>query len=284
MTYFPGQPPCHGDTTPTRKTHQGRAIAALAGVAGPLVLSGCVQGPLSTLDPASEVTRSVATLWWSMAAGTGIILLLMVGLAALALRRNPPYASGCKGVLMLLIGGGLVLPSVVILALLAFGLRLDQAQWPPGIQAEAAEAFHADVIAHQWWWEARYPAADGQVSQAGRGGGSAPHPVDGAVGQAHDTLRTVNVLHVPAGVPIHLRIMASDVIHGFWVPRLAGKLDAVPGKVNRIRLMVEEPGEYAGVCAEYCGDGHTHMRFTVIAHPAEEFASRLADLARSSDE
>ena len=279
MTYCPGQPPCHGDTALPLEPHRGRSIAALASSAGPLILSGCVQGPLSTLDPASEVTRSVAALWWSMAAGTGIIFLLMVGLAALALRRNPPYAPGRKGVLVLLIGGGLVLPSVVILALLAFGLRLDQVQWPPGVQAEAAEAFHADVIAHQWWWEARYPAADGQVPEEGRADGTAPDLDNGEDKQVHETLRTVNVLHVPVGVPIHLRIMASDVIHGFWVPRLAGKLDAVPGKVNRIRLMVEEPGEYAGVCAEYCGVGHTHMRFTVIAHPAEDFASRLADLA-----
>jgi len=248
-------------------------------------LSGCVQGPLSTLDPASDVTRSVAALWWTMAAGTGVVLLLMVGLAVLAMRRNPPRAPGARGVRLLLVAGGLMLPGAVIAALLAFGLRLDEAQWPPGVRAEAERAFHVDVIAHQWWWEARYPGvpAAGPVEAAARAvlpRGEAP---PGEEGEAADgSLRTVNVLHVPAGVPIHVRLMATDVIHGFWVPRIAGKLDAVPGRVNRIRLMVDEPGEYAGVCAEYCGDGHSHMRFTVIAHSPDELQGRLAELGKGA--
>ena len=222
--------------------------------------AGCVESvrsPLSTLDPAADVTRSVALLWWSMAAGTGLILLLMVGLAMLALRQQPPRAPGERGVRLLLILGGLVLPTTVIIALLAFGLRLDQAQWPPGTRAEAAEAFHVDVIAHQWWWEARYPGLEADMADPG-----AP-PTEG-----HEAPRTVNVLHVPAGVPVHLRIMSADVIHSFWVPRVSGKLDAVPGRVNQLRLVVDEPGEYAGVCAEYCGVGHAHMPFTLVAHPS----------------
>lgn len=221
-----------------------------------------MQGPLSALDPASAVTRSVATLWWVMAAGTGVILLLMVGLAIWAVHRSPPQDKDRKGVRLLLVLGGLVLPGTVIAALLVAGLRLDQAQWPPGVRAEADQAFQVDIVAHQWWWEVRYP-------------GATAGPDDGTV------RTTVNVLHVPAGVPIHVRIMSTDVIHGFWVPRIAGKLDAVPGRVNRIRLMVDEPGEYAGVCAEFCGDGHAGMRFTLIAHPPEQFAARLAELAEA---
>lgn len=280
----PGQPPCRGETgsswrarLPVGAGKVMRAGSAACAACAFLALSGCVQGPLSALDPASQVTRSVAALWWSMAAGTGIILLLMLGLAVVALRCNPPRAPGRRGVLALLVGGGLMLPGVVIVALLAFGLRLDQAQWPPGAQAEAARAFHVDVVAHQWWWEARYPDVGGETARAGAGAADTAQAA--ANGGGYGALRTVNVLHVPAGVPIHLRIMATDVIHGFWVPRVAGKLDAVPGKVNRIRLMVDEPGEYAGVCAEYCGDGHAHMRFTVVAHPPEELPRLLTELA-----
>lgn len=222
-------------------------------------LSGCeqIQGPLSALAPASDVTRSVAALWWSMAIGTGVILLLMVLLAAIALRRNPPHAPGRRGVRIMLIAGGLCLPTAAIVALLTFGLRLDEAQWPPSTRAEAATAFHVDIIAHQWWWEARYP------------------------GQSQE-LSTTNVVHVPAGVPVHLRIMATDVIHGFWVPRIAGKLDAVPGQVNQLRLFIDDPGEYAGVCAEYCGDGHAGMRFTLIAHAQHELPEVLARLAKEN--
>jgi len=242
----------------------GRRISLIACLA---TLAGCVQSPLSTMAPASEVTRSVALLWWSMAAGTGVILLLMIGLAVLALRRAPPRAPDARGIRWLLVAGGLVLPASVIIALLAFSLRLEQAQWPPGVRAEASHAFHVDVIAHQWWWEVRYPGleADAPVAPAAvpvLPGREAPTPVSAP--------RTVNVVHVPAGVPVHLRIMASDVIHGFWVPRVSGKLDAVPGRVNRLRVMVDEPGEYAGVCAEYCGEGHASMPFRLVAHAADD--------------
>ena len=255
-----------------------RRRSLLAFMASVPLLAGCIETPLSTMAPASEVTRSVATLWWTMAAGTGVILLLMVVLAAIALRRNPPQSPGRRGMRALLVGGGLVLPSVVIISLLSYGLRWDEAQWPSITRSEAAQAFHVDVIGHRWWWEVRYPGleADQFVQPAampvipdkeappGGPGGRAP--------------RTVNVVHVPAGVPIHVRLMSSDVIHAFWVPRLSGKLDAVPGKVNRLRLMVDEPGEYSGACAEFCGEGHAHMHFKLIAHAAEDMEQVLVSL------
>ena len=222
-----------------------------------------------------------------MAIGTGVVLLLMVILAAIALRHNPPQAPGERGIRRLLIAGGLVLPVSVIVALLAYSLRLDEAQWPSITRAEAANAFHVDIIAHRWFWEARYPGVPAGEEVPPLRSPVLPRnsialgdtPVSG---QGIDTLRTINILHVPAGVPIHVRIMASDVIHSFWVPRVAGKLDAVPGKVNQLRLMFDEPGEYAGVCAEYCGDGHTSMMFTVIAYPPEDLQAALAALPKEN--
>lgn len=249
----------------------------------PLV-TACVKSPLSTLDPASEVTRSVASLWWTMAAGTGLILLLMVALAGWAVLKNPPQAPGRKGVRILLVSGGLLLPTVVITALLTFGLRLDEAQWPSITRGEAADAFHVDVIAHQWWWEVRYPGlrAKAQVLPAPPPVVSADdHPVSG-MGDLAQAPRTINLMHVPAGVPIHVRLMSSDVIHGFWVPRISGKLDAVPGKVNRLRMFVDTPGEYAGVCAEFCGDGHTYMPFMLVAHPPEAMQEILTSMQEGS--
>lgn len=241
-----------------------RAVALLGGVP---MLAGCLHGPLSTLDPASAVTRSVATLWWVMAAGTGFILIAMLALGVWAvLRSRHVEASAPRSAPWLLIGGGLVLPGAVIAALLAYGLRLDEVQWPPGARAEAQQAFHVDLVAHRWWWEARYPGAAG----GGKHGA-------GVASESRGMLRTVNAVYVPAGVPVHLRIFSTDVIHGFWVPRIAGKLDAVPGRINRIRLLVEAPGEYAGICAEYCGEGHAHMQFTLIALAPAELSRRLAE-------
>ena len=203
------------------------------------------------LNPASEVARSVTALWWSMAAGTGIILVLMVVLGVVAVRWNPPRSPGWRGVRVLLIAGGLLLPGGVIAALLVFGLRLDEAQWPPGARTEAPQAFHVDVTARQWQWDVQYPGLEGM-----------PH--------------TLNVVHVPAGAPVHLRIMSSDVIHGFWVPSVSGKLDAVPGRVNRLRLLIDTPGEYLGRCAEYCGTGHAHMPFKLVVHQPDDEAGLLA--------
>lgn len=235
---------------PSCRNRLGRCLGSIAAVPA---LGGCIDMPLSTLAPASDVTRSVATLWWVMAGGTGAVLLLMITLAILAVRRHPPHAPGRRGIMVLLVAGGLFLPAATITALLAFSLRLEEAQWPASTRSEASEAFVVDVVAHRWWWEFRYP-------------------------QLNEQARTVNEIHVPAGVPIHLRLMSTDVIHAFWVPRVAGKLDAVPGKVNRLRIKVDEPGEYAGVCAEFCGEGHALMPFTLIAHEAGEMASVLAEI------
>lgn len=230
---------------------RGALVAALV-----LLQTGCIEGPLSALAPASSVARSVAALWWAMAAGSGVILACMVALAWWAVRSRPEGAGARRGMRRLLIGGGLLLPGSVIAALLVFGLRMDEAQWPSVTRSEAARAFHVDIVAHRWWWEARYPATEAGAAR-----------------------RSVNVLYVPAGVPVHLDIRASDVIHAFWVPRIAGKLDAVPGRVNRLRLLVDEPGEYAGICAEYCGEGHAQMRFTLIVLEPDALQKRLAEAA-----
>lgn len=255
----------------------GRRASGIAVLAGSLTLSGCVRGPLSTLQPASEVAQSVATLWWVMAAGTGVVLVFMVMLAILAVLRHPPHAPKERGIRMLLVGGGIALPTTVIAALLIASLRLDHAQWPPYVRGEAAGAFHVDLIAHRWWWEVRYPgfSADRDVPRM------EPPVVPQGEGLAlSDALRSINIVHIPAGVPVHLRIMSADVIHAFWVPRVAGKLDAVPGKVNRLRLKVDAPGEYAGVCAEYCGEGHAMMPFTLVAHTPETLEAAFEALRK----
>ncbi len=87
---------------------------------------------------------------------------------------------------------------------------------------------------------------------------------------------TKNVLHLPAGTPVDIEVTSVDVIHAFWVPRLAGKIDAVPGHVNRLRIQADQPGRYEALCNEFCGVGHAGMRFTVIAHRPEEFSAALA--------
>src|SRR3546814_9016079 len=82
-----------------------------------------------------------------------------------------------------------------------------------------------------------------------------------------------NELHIPVGEPVALELESNDVIHSFWVPRLSGKLDMVPGRRNVMRIQADKPGVYGGQCAEYCGGPHALMGFVVVAHRPRDFAA-----------
>lgn len=231
-----------------------------AGVAGslPLVLGGCgewITAPLSSLDPAGPGAAPIATLWWVMFWASLAITAFMVMLGLLVALRNAPESRTVPARL-LLVGGGLVFPLVVVTALLVYGLPAGQALLAV---PDEAGAIRIDVNAHRWWWQVRYRDS---------GGG--------------EPLHDANEIHVPTGRPVHIHITTSDVIHAFWVPRLGGKLDAIPGITNVLRLSADRAGIYRGQCAEFCGDQHARMGFTVEAHDEEAWKTRLALLRRRS--
>ncbi|MCP4497765.1 MAG: cytochrome c oxidase subunit II, partial [Phycisphaeraceae bacterium] len=118
------------------------------------------------------------------------------------------------------------------------------------ITSPPEDAVEVIAIGHQWWWEFRYPDEAGEVV-------------------------TANEMHVPAGRPIWLRLESADVIHSFWVPRLAGKMDLVPGHTNYTWFEAERAGIYLGQCAEYCGTQHAHMLIRVYADEPEVFDAWL---------
>lgn len=105
------------------------------------------------------------------------------------------------------------------------------------------------VVGHQWWWEFQYPDYD---------------------------IVTANELHIPTGKVVNLTLESSDVIHSFWVPNLAGKIDTNPGEINTLWLQADEAGVFHGQCAEFCGIAHANMRFRVIAQEPDEFEAWLA--------
>jgi cytochrome c oxidase subunit 2 len=104
------------------------------------------------------------------------------------------------------------------------------------------------VTGHQWWWEVRYENA-------------APSRI----------FTVANEIHVPTGRPVRLKLESLDVIHSFWVPNLAGKMDLIPGHTNELTFTVEQPGIYRGQCAEFCGYQHANMKMLVFADRPEEF-------------
>ena len=146
-------------------------------------------------------------------------------------------------------GGGIVFPAVVLCVLLAYSL------WRGAALATAGEgaALTIEVTGEQWWWRVHYLDPAGRVDFA-----------------------TANEIHIPAGRPVDLVLRSADVIHSFWVPTLAGKLDMLPGKSQRMRISAAQPGRYRGQCAEYCGGPHGLMAFHVIAHAPEAYAAWAA--------
>ncbi|HEX3851154.1 MAG TPA: cytochrome c oxidase subunit II [Polyangiaceae bacterium] len=107
-----------------------------------------------------------------------------------------------------------------------------------------------EVLGHKWWWEFRYPVS-GQATR----------------------FSTAYELHIPVGRTVLLKLIATDVIHSFWVPSLSGKEDAIPGKDRVLLLRADRAGVYEGQCAEYCGTEHANMRFLVIAEAPAQFAA-----------
>ncbi|MFN4118267.1 cytochrome c oxidase subunit II [Acidovorax sp.] len=219
---------------------------------------------MSTLDPAGPSAQAIATVWWWMLAVAVVVLLGVVAVWLLAMRRGTtgntarePHDTAHTSQRWL-VWGGLVLPSVSIAALVWFGAPAGLHQLPlPGQTAGQPAPLEIEAIGHQWWWEVRYP---------GRG----------------TVLR--NEMRIPAGRPVDVVTGSADVIHSFWVPRLGGKLDAVPGRSFRVRLQAHAPGTYRGQCAEFCGVGHAHMSMTVIAMEAAAFDAWLAAAGPSSGE
>jgi cytochrome c oxidase subunit 2 len=115
---------------------------------------------------------------------------------------------------------------------------------------QKGEAFQVTATGYQWWFRFEYPSE--QIA-------------------GHGNLATANELVIPAGRPVHVNLRSMDVMHSFWVPKLAGKVDMIPNRANFLWMEAEHPGYYWGQCAEFCGESHAVMRFRVIALSPREF-------------
>jgi cytochrome c oxidase subunit 2 len=222
---------------------RGRTACQWVVSASALALVGC-HGPQSALDPAGRGAERIAELFWWMAIGAGLIWLAVVGLAIYAMRVRPGVHS--RHTALLIIGGGAVLPTVVLAGLLAYGLALIPELLPP----PAASELQIAVSAEQWWWRVRYLTSDG----------------DGAA------VELANEVRLPVGVRVVFHLESPDVIHSFWIPALGGKIDMIPGRRNHLTLEPTRTGVFYGVCAEYCGTSHALMRFDVAVLAPEDFA------------
>ncbi len=225
--------------------HVRKVITPAVVVTSALLVSGCGDPTVSALAPAGEAASEIARITWIMIAAT---LFLMVVISALGLHAVYRKSDGPVGPspLAVILAGGVIVPTVVLLALLVFGVRSGDAMLPVG-----EPAVEVRVTAHQWWWRFEYRDADG------------------------GSIFTANELHLPVGETIDIVVESADVIHSFWVPALGGKIDAIPGRANRMRLRPTETGQFRGQCAEFCGAQHARMAFDVQVHPSDDFHDLL---------
>ncbi len=206
--------------------------------------------PQSMLDPASVAATLIHELGLWLYVGGGLALALVVALTLYGAFSAPRRISEKRW----LVGGGIVFPSVVLLALLAYGIHVGEAL--SGAEGRNSEI---EVLGKQWWWDVRYISEKGDVVLA-------------------------NELRIPVGRPVQIALHSDDVIHSFWVPALAGKVDMIPGRTNRIVLQATTPGTYRGQCAEFCGAQHSWMAFYVVAEPEAEYRAWLARQATPAAE
>jgi cytochrome c oxidase subunit 2 len=219
------------------------AIVGLVAV----LATGCNSNQAIT-NPATEPAREIDTLWWAMFVGAMVVFGAVVALLVIAFvrRRRPEGPSHeDRGPYMVIVGGGLAAPIVVLAILFGFVIHVMPAtSAPPG-----PTRLTVDVIGHQWFWEVRY----------------------------HGTSAvTANEIHIPADTAVDVRVTTDDVIHSFWVPRLGPKTDMIPGMHNDLWLQADHPGIYRGQCAEYCGLQHANMIIRVVADPPGDFDRWMA--------
>jgi len=211
--------------------------------------------PPPVLDPAGPYATSVGLLSWILFGLAAAVLLVVLAALYAALFGRPELQAKVGGKTAIWVGG-VAFPVVVLTALLIYGLSLTRHLSDP----IRGDELRVRVTGEMWWWRVAYLDAQGR-----------------------EAVQDANELHIPAGRPVVLELQSADVIHSFWVPRLSGKLDMIPGRRNLLRIQADRPGVFGGQCAEYCGGPHALMGFTVVAHEPAQFErlmqARLARLA-----
>lgn len=210
--------------------------------------------PPPALDPAGPFAGPLNVLSWALFAMGGAVLLVVLIALGLALFGPRRWRARLGGERLVWIGG-LAFPVVVLSALLIWGLGLTNHL----TEAPEPGEMRVRVTGEMWWWRVAY--------------------LDG---QGREVFQDANEVHIPVGQPVVFELDSADVIHSFWVPRLGGKVDMIPGRRNLMRLQADVPGAYGGQCAEYCGGPHALMGLVVVAHEPAAYEAWRARQAQPS--
>jgi cytochrome c oxidase subunit II len=241
-----------------------------------LANAGVSEQNLSIFDPVSPPAESIRNLSLLVLAITGFIFIVVEGVLVYSIVRfrrrgtiganpgadstgvaeaEPPQVYGSKPIEI----AWTAAPALVVFVLALVSARsLWEVNVPPPQPRVGDNTLFVTVVGRQWWWEYTYDHYNGH-----------------ALG-----FTTANELHVPAGAGgvsrrVFLFLKSADVCHSFWVPRLAGKIDLIPGRVNAMWFQTDQPGLYLGQCAEYCGTQHANMLLRVVVDSPGDFESWL---------
>ncbi len=201
------------------------------------------------LDGRAGEARRVAGIWWLMFTLATIVYVVVAAFIVIAVvrgrRKRPPDTApgrseaGGPADDTFIWFGGIIAPVLILAVLAVVTVTTTQVLRKP-----QSDELKIQVVGKRWWWDIHYPA---------------------------EGVTTASEIHIPVGRPIDIELSSDNVIHSFWVPQLAGKVDTIPGQVNHLRLRADKAGTYRGECAEYCGIEHAHMSFIVIAESPVDF-------------
>lgn len=212
-----------------------------------IATASCANAPMNSLRPASDLGDWIASLYWETIGWLSLVLALVVILVILVLARHSSRMTEAReppvhvNEHLMLEAAWTVAPAGILLliAFPAIVITFDSLPNQP-----PANALHVVVIAHQWWWEYRYPEFG---------------------------IDTADEAHVVVNRPVYFELHSADVIHSFWVPKLGGKRDVIPNHTNELILTPYLTGEYYGQCAEFCGLSHANMKIRVFVDSPERF-------------
>lgn len=228
------------------RSRQWRMLSLVACGGLPPSICGCA-GIQSAFSPFGAEAEATLKITWSMFVAAALITAAVLALATYAVRSKAGRIDHRRG-MRLILWLGAVVPTLLLTALLIYSL--------PTMRPLAAgpEGLRIAVEGEQFWWRVRYRSA-------------VLAPVE-----------TANEIRLPVGRNVTFELSSPDVIHSFWIPGLAGKMDMIPGRTNQLVVRATRAGVFRGACAEFCGLSHARMAFDVIAMEAGEFDAWLADL------
>lgn len=231
-----------------------RRLLPLAAMA--LMLSACSltnpDGVLDSLSPEGPIAEDLAGLYWMVFWIAAVIFVLVQGGLVYTLIRYRSRKDDTQEPKQVHGNPRLEVVWTVIPVIILAAVSVPTVQRVFKYTECAPDAYHVDVIGHQWWFEYYYPEAD---------------------------VWTANELVIPTNQEVCLTMESEDVLHNFWIPKLNGKRYLVPGQETTLLMLADDEGEYFGHCAEFCGLSHARMRMRVIALSPDGFDQWLVDQA-----